>query len=44
VGADKIPSVLRGLGVTILSTSKGVVTDREARKMGVGGELLVSVW
>jgi small subunit ribosomal protein S8 len=44
VGADQIPSVLRGLGLTILSTSKGVLTDREARKMKVGGELLVSVW
>ncbi|NWF57165.1 MAG: 30S ribosomal protein S8 [Syntrophaceae bacterium] len=44
VGVDSIPSVLRGLGVTILSTSKGILTDREAQKMKVGGELLVSVW
>jgi small subunit ribosomal protein S8 len=44
VGADEIPSVLRGLGLTILSTSKGVMTDREARKQKVGGELLCSVW
>jgi small subunit ribosomal protein S8 len=43
VGADEIPSVLRGLGLTILSTSKGVMTDKEARKLKVGGELLCSV-
>ena len=41
---DKIPKVLGGLGVNILSTSKGVMTDREARKMGVGGEVLCAVW
>jgi len=40
----EIPLVLRGLGVSILSTSKGVLTDREARKLNVGGELLCSVW
>jgi small subunit ribosomal protein S8 len=44
VGADHIPAVLRGLGIVILSTSKGVLTDKEARKLKVGGELLVSVW
>jgi len=44
VGTDHIPSVLRGLGVTILSTSKGVLTDKDARKQKVGGELLCSVW
>ena len=44
VGADEIPSVLRGLGLTILSTSKGVMTDKEARKLKLGGELLCSVW
>jgi small subunit ribosomal protein S8 len=44
VGAHEIPSVLRGLGLTILSTSKGVMTDKEARKQKVGGELLCSVW
>ena len=44
VGTDHIPSVLRGLGVTILSTSKGVMTDKDARKLKVGGELLCSVW
>jgi small subunit ribosomal protein S8 len=35
---------LRGLGVSLLSTSKGILTDREARKLNVGGELLFSVW
>jgi small subunit ribosomal protein S8 len=42
--AADIPSVLRGLGLSILSTSKGVLTDKEARKSNVGGELLCSVW
>jgi small subunit ribosomal protein S8 len=41
---DKIPRVLRGLGFAIISTSKGVMTDREARKAGVGGEILCKVW
>jgi small subunit ribosomal protein S8 len=40
----KIPRTLNGLGITIVSTSKGVLTDREARKMGVGGEIICSVW
>jgi len=40
----EIPHVLRGLGLSILSTSRGVMTDREARKRNVGGELLCSVW
>lgn len=40
----KIPKVLHGLGINIVSTSKGVVTDREARRMGVGGEIICSVW
>ena len=44
VRAAEIPLVLRGLGVSILSTSKGVMTDREARKVKTGGELLCSVW
>jgi small subunit ribosomal protein S8 len=39
-----IPRVLGGLGVAILSTSKGVMTDREARRLGVGGEVLCYVW
>jgi small subunit ribosomal protein S8 len=40
----KIPRVLNGLGINIVSTSKGVMTDREARKMGIGGEIICSVW
>ena len=40
----KIPKVLNGLGINIISTSKGVMTDREARKMGLGGEIICSVW
>ncbi len=44
VRGNEIPMVMRGLGVSILSTSKGVVTDKEARKMNIGGELLCSVW
>lgn len=41
---ERIPRVLRGLGIAILSTSKGLMTDREARKLGVGGEVLCYVW
>jgi small subunit ribosomal protein S8 len=41
---DRIPQILGGLGVNILSTSKGVMTDKEARKRGLGGEVLCSVW
>jgi small subunit ribosomal protein S8 len=44
VGKDEIPSVLKGLGISILSTSKGVLTDKQARKANVGGELLCSIW
>ncbi len=44
VTADSIPSILGGMGVTILSTSKGVLTDRESRKLKVGGEVLAHVW
>ncbi len=44
VGKDEIPRVLRGLGIAIVSTSHGVMTDREARKRGVGGEVLCVVW
>jgi small subunit ribosomal protein S8 len=43
-GKAEIPRVLRGLGVAIVSTSKGVMTDREARTAGVGGEVLCNVW
>jgi small subunit ribosomal protein S8 len=42
--ADKVPRVLGGLGVAVLSTSQGLLTDREARKRGVGGEILCFVW
>ena len=42
--ADRVPKVLGGLGVAILSTSKGVITDKEARKLGVGGEVICYVW
>lgn len=41
---DKLPRVLNGLGIAIISTSRGVMTDREARKLGVGGEVLAYVW
>lgn len=44
VDHDNIPRVLGGLGVAILSTSKGVMTDREARQQGIGGEVLCYVW
>ncbi len=43
-GKDKIPYVLGGLGIAILSTSQGIVTDRQARKLEVGGEVLAFVW
>ena len=43
-GKTDIPRVLRGLGIAIVSTSKGVMTDREARAGGVGGEILCNVW
>ena len=44
VGATEIPAIRKGLGVNVLSTPKGVLVDREARKQGVGGELLYTVW
>jgi small subunit ribosomal protein S8 len=44
VGKDEVPRVLEGLGVAILSTSKGILTDRDARRTGVGGEVLCYVW
>ena len=43
-GADELPRVLRGLGIAIISTSKGIMTDKEARKQHVGGEVLAFVW
>ncbi len=44
VGAKKMPSVRRGMGVNILSTPSGIVPDREAARLNVGGELLCSIW
>ena len=41
---EELPKVLGGLGVAIISTNKGVITDKEARKLGVGGEVLGFVW
>ena len=43
-GMDEIPRVLGGLGIAILSTNQGVITDKEARKLQVGGEVLAFVW
>ncbi len=43
-GADELPRVLKGLGIAIISTSKGVMTDRKARELNVGGEVLAFVW
>jgi small subunit ribosomal protein S8 len=43
-GASKLPRVLSGMGIAILSTSRGVMTDRDARTQGVGGEVLCYVW
>mgnify|MGYP006299977239 FL=1 len=43
-GSDSIPEVLNGYGINILSTSKGLLTDKEARTQNVGGEILCSVW
>ena len=44
VGADELPRVLRGLGIAIISTSKGVMTDKKPRELHVGGEVLAFVW
>lgn len=44
VATDSIPRILNGMGIAILSTSKGVLVDREARKQKVGGELICTVW
>ena len=43
-GAEELPKVLGGLGIAIISTNKGVMTDKEARAQGVGGEVLAFVW
>ena len=42
--AEELPSVLNGLGIAIISTSKGVMTDKEARKQSLGGEVLAYIW
>ena len=44
VGTEELPKVLRGLGIAIISTSKGVMTDKQARKEHVGGEVLAFIW
>ena len=43
-GAEELPSVLRGMGIAIISTSKGIMTDKKAREAHVGGEVLAFVW
>jgi small subunit ribosomal protein S8 len=42
--SDRIPIVLNGYGINILSTSKGIITDKQAKKMGIGGEVICSIW
>ena len=44
VGKDEVPKVLNGLGVAILSTSRGIMTDKQTRELGIGGEVLCNVW
>jgi small subunit ribosomal protein S8 len=44
VGKDEIPWVLSGMGTAILTTSRGVMTDQQARRLGIGGEVLCKVW
>ena len=44
VGCEKLPRVLKGLGIAIISTSQGVMTDAKARTLGVGGEVICYVW
>ena len=42
--ADEVPKVLNGLGIAVISTSKGIMTDKDARKQGLGGEVLAYIW
>lgn len=42
--SSELPKVLGGMGIAVISTSKGVITDKEARKLGVGGEVLAYIW
>lgn len=44
VRSESIPTVINGLGIAVLTTSKGVMTDKQARSVGVGGELICTVW
>lgn len=44
VGVEKLPRVLNGMGIAIISTSKGIVTDKKARELNMGGEVLAYVW
>lgn len=44
VGKDKLPYVLAGLGIAVISTSQGIMTERKARSMGLGGEVLCRIW
>jgi small subunit ribosomal protein S8 len=44
VAADKLPKVLNGLGIAVVSTSQGVMTDAKARKLGIGGEVIAYIW
>lgn len=44
VGADDIPTVLNGLGIVIMSTTSGILSGKEAKKAGIGGEILFSIW
>lgn len=44
VGKDEVPRVLNGLGVAIMSTSRGILTDKQTRELGIGGEVLCYVW
>ncbi len=44
VNKEELPKVLNGLGIAIISTNQGVITDKEARKLGVGGEVLACIW
>ena len=43
-GKEELPKVLNGLGIALISTSKGVMTDKQARQLGVGGEVLAYIW
>ena len=43
-GVEELPRVLKGLGIAIISTSKGIMTDKEARKQNIGGEVLAFIW